>query len=160
MSQDERLEKFKKIAEADEAKEKAELIEALSAKDRLLRRLRFQTVQVPFTDDLGEFTIEARLLSPSESRRVSDLRMKLYKLSNQLRSGKSEKELNKLKKESEDVVSELYEIVGAVCIDPDLDAEYWKTGSGFNLDVPLRILDAVSGVSPAEAEATKKFREE
>ena len=56
--------------EEEEAKLRAELAARLSVKDRLMRRLRTQTIRVVLEDDLGDIPLELRLMPTSEIERA------------------------------------------------------------------------------------------
>lgn len=64
---------LKRRFEEDDARLRAELVAILSVKDRLMRRLKVETVKTVLEDDLGEFTIETRLMTTGEIRKALEL---------------------------------------------------------------------------------------
>ena len=59
---------LRKKAEKLEDKERLDLIQSLSIQQRLMRRLQYNIVKIPFEDDLGVFHIEAPLPKAASSR--------------------------------------------------------------------------------------------
>jgi len=141
--------------------ERKQLIQGLNVRDRLMRRLKSNTVKIPFKDDLGDFTIEARLLSPGEQKIVGDYRLQLLKFMDELRNAPSDiKEIQKLEKRGTEVVQSIYRLVAEVCVDKSLDLTYWRDGRGFNIDVPMRIINEVLVASQRTEADVAKFRRE
>jgi len=141
--------------------ERKQLIQGLNVRDRLMRRLKSNTVKIPFKDDLGDFTIEARLLSPDEQKTVGDYRLQLLKFKDELKNAPSDiKEIQKLEKRGTEIVQSIYQLVAEVCVDKSLDLTYWRGGRGFNIDVPMRIInDVLIASQPTEADVAKFRRE-
>jgi hypothetical protein len=124
-----------------------------------MRRLQSNTVKIPFKDDLGEFSIEARLLSPSEQTIIGDHRIKLLMLRDELAKSPTDiKELQKMEKRSAELIEGLYKLVADVCVDKSLDFNYWKAGKGFNIDVSMQIINDVLIASQRTEADTAKFR--
>lgn len=157
----ETLERLEKAEQRDEEKDSAELAAQLSIRERLMRRLKSNKVKVTFNDDLGPFDIEVRLLSPNEQTIVSDTRIKLLRFREELaKAPRDISEIQKLEKRGNELLQELYKLVAEICVDKTLDFTYWKQGKGFNIDVPMKILnDAVLASQRTEAD-TASFRPE
>jgi hypothetical protein len=139
--------------------ERLKLIEGLSVRDRLMRRLQSNTVKIPFTDDLGQFEIEARLLSPDEQKTVGGYRVQLLNFTEELRNAPTDlKEVIKLEKRGTELVQSIYRLVAEICVDKSLDLTYWRDGRGFNIDVPMRIINDVLIASQRTEADVAKFR--
>lgn len=152
-------EKLEKLAEQGDEEAKLSLAEVLSIRERLERRLKTRTIKVQFSDDLGDFDVEIRLMSPEEQRNL----MKLYSdLSGYLKVQSPQKdsteEAQKLLDRGTELLNQIYELAGYLCVDKELDANYWKQGSGFNIDVPLQIIRAAISESQKVEEQARKFR--
>jgi len=156
----ERLEKLEKVERDVEVKTASDSLENLKIRDRLLRRLIANTIQVEFEDDMGKFNIEARLLSPEEQTHVSDERIKLLRFREELAKAPTTdiEELRNMEKRGAALMDELYKIVADICVDKTLDYEYWRKGSGYNADVPLKLLSEAIGASQRTEQDTARFR--
>jgi hypothetical protein len=155
----EKLAKLEALEKKDEERDEADLAAQMSVRERLMRRLKSNTVKIPFQDDLGEFNVEARLLSPDEQKTIGDYRIQLLKFREELQKAPTDiKELIKLEKRGAELVQSIYELVADICIDKTLDFQYWKDGKGFNIDVPMRIINDVLIASQRTEADTAKFR--
>jgi len=105
-------ESLKQKFEEDDARLRAEIVARLSVRDRLMRRLRAETVKTTLRDDLGEFTIETRLMTAGEIRRA----LKLDKLYS---SGDSEKMMEAHRGFSE--------LLDELCVTPGFPPGFWTS---------------------------------
>ena len=69
-----------------------------------------------------------------------------------------QKEISKLEKKGLVLLQKLYAAAGKLCVDEELDAEFWKVGKGFSVDVPIKILQTVLTASATTGEQIRKFR--
>lgn len=131
------------------------LVDSMTVRQRLERRLHKKTVSVSFKDDLGEFTVEIRLMSPNEQKNL----MGIYQKLNAYLAKKPKKETaQNLLVEGTKLLEEVYSMAGYLCVDSDLDADYWKAGEGFNIDIPLKIIRTAISESQKVEQQTRKFR--
>ena len=157
-------EKLEKLASEGNKEAQMELAESLSVRDRLLRRLEKNTVFVPFTDDLGEFLIEIKLLNPKELDAVGKMYGKLVRhqiKAKQLGIGKAKENTEKqdtLIAEGNAIMGELYGWVQQICVDQSLTKEYWEEGVSFTIDVPLALLRIAMAESQKAATDIRSFR--
>jgi len=141
----ETYDRMKAIADEEEAEKEAKLS---GAQAKLLGRLRNRFVPVKFDDGVGgEFTINIRVPSPAQRRRLYEIR---YEVVAAIEAADKDK-LTELDSESQ-------ELLGKLCMDPSLDASFWKTGKGFDVEVPSRLLSVAMGLEPSEREAAEFFR--
>jgi len=143
---------FIKAYERDTRHTKEDLEKQLSIKQRLLNRLRFRTVPVPFEDESGKFFIEVRLLSPSEQRRLFGIQQELAKLIKQIGEADSEKKQKTIQKKIETLDDQACEFLGRICVDPELNKDFWKQGEGFSVDVPAKLIHEATRLSVASEE--------
>lgn len=135
------------------------LVESLSVRDRLLRRKEYNTVTVALKDDLGDINIELRLLSPEEQTELIELYSDLVAYQLEAKNiPKGDAAKKEMMKKGDSLVGCLYGWVGKICVDPELNEEYWKKGSGFTIDVPLALLKTVMSESQKVAEDLHSFR--
>jgi len=127
-------------------------------RERLMRRLLYRVVEVEFEDDQGKFTIPIRLLSPAERRRLFEIQYRFTQLQNEINRVDKEEKLNMLREELERIDDEICRFLEKICIDPDLDFEFWKRGEGFSMDVPAKLLSEAIRLSPSTDEEIKLFR--
>jgi len=138
-------ERMKAVADEEEAEKTAKLS---GAQAKLLGRLRNRVVPVKFDDgEGGAFTINIRVPSPAQRRRLYEIR---YEVVAALEAADKDK-IAELDLESQNLLGEL-------CVDPSLDASFWKTGRGFDVEVPSRLLNVAMGIEPKEREAAEFFR--
>jgi hypothetical protein len=136
---------------------------SLSIRGRLMRRLKHNTVQVQFEDDLGGFEIEARMLSPSEQNEIAGLLINLISVSGRLDVQQKRQDaqgINGLKKQSEALLDKIYRLAADICVDPLLDFEYWKAGKDYNIDVPIQVIAESYRASQRLSANIQKFRGE
>ena len=156
-----RLAKLEKAELKDGEREEAELVNQFSVRDRLMRRLKSNTVKIPFKDDAGEFSIEVRLLSPDEQRQVAKHRRELLILRREINQKPTEIEaIKELGVRSENVLSAVYRLVAEICVDKSLNYKYWQAGKGFNTDTPFLLLNNASMLSQQSESETARFRRE
>ncbi|MBA7476820.1 hypothetical protein ES707_12215 [subsurface metagenome] len=141
----ETYDRMKAIADEEEVEEAAKLS---GAKAKLLGRLRNRFVPVTFDDgEDGEFTINIRVPSPAQRRRLYEIR---YEVVVALEAEDKNK-IVALDLESQD-------LLGKLCLDPSLDADFWRTGQGFDVEVPARLMTVAMGIEPSDREAAEFFR--
>lgn len=131
------------------AKETQVLQEALTIKERLERKLKTDIVELKIMDDLGEFTLKFRKLTPQEHDRAS-------RIQRDLRT-KAEKDPELEHK----LTQELYELLGHASLD-GLDEDFWKSGIGFSPDIfvtaILKVMAASSFPDDKYFDQITKFR--
>ena len=134
------------VAEGEKADEEFEqdLVRAQAVKARLLNQLRTGYILVPFKDSGGEFQVKLRVPSPEERQRMWEL---TAEVDDATRQGDAAK-LTRLGEKFAD------ELAGFT---PELDAEYWKKGKGFNVEVPQKLLRLILGVDPIHLEELSFF---
>ena len=141
----ETYDRMKAIADEEEAEKTARLS---GAQAKLLGRLRNRVVPVKFGDGVGgEFTINIRVPSPAQRRRLYEIR---YEVVAAIEAADKDK-LVALDHESQILLAEL-------CVDTSLDADFWRRGEGFDVDVPARLLNVAMGIEPSDREAAEFFR--
>ena len=153
-----RLESLQKLEAKDEQMEAVTVAEQLSIRDRLMRRLKSNTIKIAFDDREGEFFIETRFMSPDEQRRLSGYQTEMTRLKVEIDKGPSPDEIKVLGDRGMRVLDEIFGLVGDLCIDPSLNYDYWKAGVGYNLDVPMTILNQVLLASQQTEAETARFR--
>lgn len=151
---------FQKLYERDKAKETADVAEQLSIKTRLLNRLKFRTVPVPFEDADGKFTIEIRLLSPAEQNGLLRIQQKLSEVTKKITTSKTAKEQEAIRKTIDKLNDQTCALLGNICVDPELDKEFWKLGEGYNVDVPQKLLTEATRLSLSSEDEIRFLREE
>jgi len=138
-------ERMKAIADEEEAEKTARLS---GAQAKLLGRLRNRFVPVKFSDGVGgEFTINIRVPSPAQRRRLYEIR---YEVVAAIEAADQDK-LAALDLESQNLLATL-------CVDTSLDADFWKRGEGFDVEVPARLLNVAMGIEPGEHDGAEFFR--
>ncbi len=115
----------KKVSDLN-AQQKAELMRNLSIRERLERKLQTDEVKLFMNDDLGEFSLRFRKLSPMEHN-------KLVMLQSKIANSKNDPEI------IDDLMKQLYSVMGDVSLD-GLDEQYWKEGTGYSPDILLASL--------------------
>lgn len=134
----------KKLSELDK-KDVASLQEALTVKERLERKLKTDVIELKLKDDLGDFSLHFRKLTPQEHDMVAHLQRRM----------KTEPD-----KEAE-LTKQLYELLGRVSLD-GLDEDFWKNGTGFSPDVfitaIIKIMTASSFPEDQYFDQITKFR--
>jgi hypothetical protein len=105
-------EALKRRYEEDDARLRADLVARLSVKDRLMRRLQVETVKHILKDDIGEFTIETRLMPIGEIQRALELD-RMYT------SGDAEKMM--------EAHSGFGELLDEICVTPGLGGGFWSS---------------------------------
>jgi len=141
----EKYEELKAIADKVEAERNAKLS---GVQRKLLGRLRDRFVPVTFEDgEGGNFTINIRVPSPIQRSRIYELR---YEVVVALKADDADK-IDALEIEAQ-------QILGELCVDPSLDADFWKTGQGFDIEVPARLMNVAMGIEAKEREDASFFR--
>lgn len=130
-----------------------------SIKQRLLNRLRFRTVPVSFKDEFSEFEIEVRLLSPAEQRELFNIQRELSELGGKAAEADTQAKQKAVQEKLEALDDKACEFLGRICVDPELDKEFWKRGEGFSADVPAKIFREVMRLSSASEEQIRFLRE-
>ena len=96
-----------------------DLKRSLSVRERLERKLLTDVIEVTMKDDLGEFKLKFRKFSPKEHDRFV-----------QLQGGRS----GANKEKQTELNEELFQLLERKSLD-DLDANYWREGTGYSPDV-------------------------
>ena len=143
----EEREGLKDKVEADEAAEKARLIAELSVKDRLMRRLKVKTFKTVFSDDLGEFTVETRLMTSGERYRALHYNDILAKS-----EGDAEKYAEAIKG--------FKELLKDICVTEGLDEEFWESDAVSDDVVIALVMNTLYGSIESVGEAIGSFRKE
>ncbi len=126
MSAEEIQQMRKKKKEELNEQQKAELSVSLSIRERLERKLATDVVILKMNDDLGEFVLKFRKLSPTEHNKLISIQGKIAE--------------SKDKPEAvEEQMQQLYSIMGDASLD-GLDEQYWKEGIGYSSDILLASL--------------------
>jgi len=143
---DKQLERFEKMAGEDEETKRLELAKTLNVRERLMRRLNYKVIEIPFEDDLGPFNLKCRTLTEREQRKVIQVQTSLVNITT----------LEKY----EEVMEQLYSILAypsGVCVDESLDVKFWKSGN-FSSELPLQILLEVADKTRERLTETRSFR--
>lgn len=136
-------------AEAGERKVQEDAEHVLSTRERLMRHLNRETTKYFLSDDDNDF-IELHLLSSSEQRwvrelvgqfqelleRARKLTERLAKADTDRKRNKLQKDVDKLNAEAQKLLEYQLYLLSAICVDPELNFEYWKNGSGFFGQLP------------------------
>jgi len=136
-------------ATADEAEDKQKLIDSLSIRDRLMRRLEKAVVEVEFEDDLGTFIIRCRTLAEKEQRRVMNIQGEVRNI--------------KDPKQYAEFMDELFKFVAypnGICLEKELDMKFWKLGNYAVNDIFKLLASAIEGSTTKIREDTRSFRKE
>jgi len=134
-------------AAEDEAKDKQKIIDSLSIRDRLMRRLEKAVIDVEFEDDLGTFIIRCRTLAEKEQRKVMYIQGEVKKISNP--------------KQYAELMAKLFNFVAypdGVCLEPELDMKFWKSGNYGVNDLFKLLASAIEGSTAMIREDTRSFR--
>ena len=141
----ETYDRMKAIADEEESEETAKLS---GAQAKLLGRLRNRFTSVKFDDGVGgDFTINIRVPSPAQRRRLYEIR---YEVVAAIEAADKDK-LVALDHESQILLAEL-------CVDTSLDTDFWRQGEGFDVEVPARLLNVAMGIESSDREAAEFFR--
>jgi len=135
-------------ATADEDKDKQKLIDSLSIRDRLMRRLEKAVVEVEFEDDLGTFIIRCRTLAEKEQRKVMSIQGEVRNIKNP--------------KQYADFMDELFKFVAypdGICLEKELDMKFWKSGNYAVNDIFKLLASAIEGSTAMIRADTRSFRE-
>lgn len=154
-----KLAQLEKAERKEEVKETIDLATQLTVRDRLMRRLKSNTIQVPFKDDVGEFNIEVRMLSPEEQVEFLKYRRQLFQIRREMDNPPTTIDgIKELGERSDEVLKALYGMVAEICVDKRLDLEYWRSGRGFNADVPFALLNGSLSFTRQSEVDTVNFR--
>jgi len=137
---------LEELAAADEAKERGDLIANLTVRDRLMRRLRNIVVPVEFKDDLGVFTVKCRAMSQREQQGVIKLQGKTAGIKGAEGYGEFMDELLKF-----------IAYPDGVCLDPELNMEFWRNGDYAVTDLFKLLTNAIRG-STRDLDKIRSFR--
>jgi len=145
---DAEYERLKAEADTAEAEKKAKLSDAQA---KLLGRIRNRFIPVNFDDGKGgTFTIDMRVPEPIQRRRFFQMR---YEVVVALKENTPESH-----QKIESLEHELEELLGALCVDPTLDAEFWRTGKGYDVEIPARLMNVAMGIEQRELDDAQFFR--
>lgn len=112
----------------------------LTVREHLLKRKRNAIVQIKLNDGEDDFVIETMLLSPKEQTDIISLQIKMATFKRRILKAKTDKQVADIARKSTELLSQFYGWAGKVCIDPELNEEYWQAGKDFTIDVPLQII--------------------
>lgn len=131
-----------------------------TARQLLLSRLKTITAQVPIVSGAEDFTIEVRLLSPLEIEQILGLEQRLIKYQGEVPKVdiKDVEAQKALAEKGKNLLTELYRWAGRICVDPELNEDFWVKGEGFNLDVPPKIVKGAVDLSQKSHTAVRSFR--
>ncbi len=134
------------IARANESETKSDEddAKALSTRQRLMRHLNRETTLFMLSDDPEDY-VELHLISPAEQQWVRELigqfqnvidearriTVNLAKAKSKKKRAELKKQGDKLGEDAERLLDYQLHLVAALCVDPELDFNYWKSGSGF-----------------------------
>ncbi len=135
-------------AQAGEEKEKLDLIKTLTVRDRLTRRYKYQFVEIPFSDDLGEFKIKCRLVSEREGQTFARMRDDLTGVT----------DTASYKKVMDKLIS-LIAYPDGIVQDASLDKEFFESGEYTSNDLFRIIGDAIRATA-ARIEDSRLFRKD
>ncbi len=124
------------------AKQAADNVASMSIAERLTRRAKQQTTKVTMTDDLGEFIIELR----QPTRKELDELLKF------------QKDIQNPEKETE-ASEKLYAMLGSLCCDDSLNAEYWAQGN-YSLNDLMDIINKLFSRFVERFHEVQKFRQD
>jgi hypothetical protein len=140
-ARDEMLAEAEKLTED----EKKTLAEHLSTRDRLMRRLYKRKVITTFKDDLGDFTVETRLLTGKERARFLDFNKQLSEAASDADKYNA-------------AMTGLKELAADISLTSGLEREFWL-GDEVSDDVVLTIiLNTFNGAAQAVREGVASFR--
>lgn len=140
--------KLKAKADADDEKRNVELRLNLSVKERLMRSVKSNTVDVPFNDDLGGFTVKCRVPTWSEQEQLGRLKDLLENLKDPL---------NPKYDESKECFFRLFAYPNGICLDASLDMTFFKNGC-FGMDFPLKLITSVVNATHKSLTDVGSFR--
>ena len=129
--------------EKHEEAEQEKLVQHLTVKDRLMRRLRANRIPTILKDDLGEFTIYSRMITSGERARAT----KYNKMWGQAQ------ETPEKYGEAVDGFREL-----AKDISIGLDADFWDSEAVSDDVIIAFILNALQGTAKAIGDSVTSFR--
>ena len=141
----EEREALKRKFEENEERLRREVLSMLSVKDRLMRRLRTKTIKTVLEDDLGEFTIETRLMTSGERYRALQLNKMLRE---------SEGDPEKYAK----AINGFKELLVDLCVTPGLDEEFWMSDNVSDDVIIAVILNTLYGSIKLVGDAVASFR--
>lgn len=117
--------------------------EQVTLAQRLMNITLDQPIEVPFTDEGGAFTIKCRRLKWGE-------RNWLYELTQSDLKNVDQQEINKK-------FTSLLAYPTGVCLEPELDAEFWDEGN-YSQALPAHILKYISQTETKEQKDAAYFR--
>jgi hypothetical protein len=128
----------------------------MSIRDRLMSRTKTLTIDVPFTDEHGDFNVKCRIFTQHEQDASLEVLGTFEKINKDVKDPKKQvaaykTELNK--------VYALLAYPNGICLDSEMTLEFWQSGA-FTMDVPFYILrHCMSGMAVAIQNA-KSFRKQ
>jgi len=135
-----------KAVEKTEEKEAVDLAAQLSVRDRLMRRLQTKTFKTVLEDDLGEFTIETRLMTSGERFRALQYNKAMAEAGN---------DLEKYAK----AIAGFKRLCSEIVVTPGLEG-FWE-GDDVSDDVVIAVvLNALYGSITAAGDSIGSFRKE
>lgn len=152
----------KRVIEEDDRKEQERERQYDSTAQRLMSRLNTITVDVPFENERGTFTIKCRIPTRRESQEAMKITREFTRLNTAAAEKKNLKKTQKLMTELEDLFSRLYKLVAypdGICRDPELNMTYWEAGN-FSSDLPLTLITFAQQNSRQAILNAKFFRRE
>lgn len=148
----ERAEKSEKLApQISDAK-------ALSIRERLLKRKKNAIHNIKISDGDEEFYIPIHVLDQKEQQEIIALQIRLAGYRNLEKEQKTKEEMEKTIEDGRKLIDQFYKWVARVCVDPELDEEYWKRGVGFTTDIPIMIIREAVEASRKSTEDLISFR--
>lgn len=152
--------KFKEAPERHKKEETRKNQQISQIKEKLRKRLLERVIDVEFESSDGNFMIPVRLLSPAEKNRLLELRTKFQVSLAKLAETTEPAEIEKINEDADDMDSEICQVLSEICVDPELDFEFWRKGEGFSADVPAKLIAESLRLSSANDQDIKLFRGE
>lgn len=146
----------KRLIEEKEQQQKQQNQAAYTLAERLMQSVVADTVDVPFKDSQGEFTVTCRRFTRSERNQVTTLFAETYRAVEDAKKTKTA--VNPTEQaEREKKFLALLAYPSGVCLDDALDMNFWLKGD-YPENLAVHILNSVS-VSVAKAtDAAESFR--
>ena len=126
--------------------EKKILIEHLEVRDRLMRRRTKRKIITHLKDDLGDFTIETRLMNGKERARFLDANKRLT-------SGRT------IPEEYAKAVEDIQQLASEICLTPGLGPEYWNRDDIEDGEALTIVLNTFNLAAQAVLEGVESFRQ-
>jgi hypothetical protein len=136
-----------KVKEGEE-KERQDLVKTLSVRERFTRRYKYQYIEIPFCDDLGEFTIKCRLVSEREGQAFARMRDDLAGITD---TASYQKVMDKL--------IALVAYPDGIVQEKEMDKAFFESGEYTSNDLFRIIGDAIRATA-ARVEDSRLFRKD